>query len=624
MVVNGTSNVVNYGTCSTAAATAAKVVSCSNFALITGAEITVKFTTTNTAANPTLNVNSTGAKDIYYRGSAISAGYLAANRTYTFRYNGTQYELVGDLNTDTKNTAGSTDTSSKIYLIGATSQGANPQTYSHDTVYVDSGGRVVSNGYCLGLDDPFFKTGLKTSKSYTFPAETSKTYYVTLKSQSSFDKQKFMFRTTGDNTNHITLAIINARPYMEATIYGQTLRYNGPEISQIAVYKNTTASYKHDIVLTVKTNPKTTTTLYVNSNDNFDLSSECISTTAPTGALEASFAPSYDDRLFTTGPIYAGGGFTGNLSGNASTATKLATARTIALTGSITGSGTFDGSGNLSIATTTNHTHSYLPLSGGTVTGDLTIQKTSTISANSPATLNFKTVQSDNNVTSSAYIRVYDDHDTNPHGTNMVIQSAGNIIIGSGESPSACYSTDLINSASENMYITSDNNIYFYTNCNTYADKKTSVYINNAGALYGAVWNDYAEFRICKDNFKPGQVVLENGDDTLSIASQRLQRGCSIISDTFGFAIGETDEAKCPIAVSGRVLAYGYESREEFKKHIGWPVCSGPNGTVSIMTEEEEEKYPSRIIGTISAVPDYETWGTGNVSVNGRIWIKIR
>ena len=88
MVVNGTSNVVNYGTCSTAAATAAKVVSCSNFALMTGAEITVKFTVTNTAANPTLNVNNTGAKAIYYRGSAISAGYLAANRTYTFRYNG--------------------------------------------------------------------------------------------------------------------------------------------------------------------------------------------------------------------------------------------------------------------------------------------------------------------------------------------------------------------------------------------------------------------------------------------------------------------------------------------------------------------------------------------------------
>ena len=41
--------------------------------------------------------------------------------------------------TDTKNTAGSTDTSSKIYLIGATTQAANPQTYSDDEVYATSG-----------------------------------------------------------------------------------------------------------------------------------------------------------------------------------------------------------------------------------------------------------------------------------------------------------------------------------------------------------------------------------------------------------------------------------------------------------------------------------------------------
>ena len=99
--VDGSDTRVNYGICSTAAATVEKVVDCTGFALVTGSEITVKFTVTNTAANPTLNVNSTGKKAIYYRGAAISAGYLAANRTYTFRYNGTQYELVGDLDTNT-------------------------------------------------------------------------------------------------------------------------------------------------------------------------------------------------------------------------------------------------------------------------------------------------------------------------------------------------------------------------------------------------------------------------------------------------------------------------------------------------------------------------------------------
>ena len=48
---------------------------------------------------------------------------------------------------DTKNTAGSTDTSSKIFLIGAVSQAANPQTYSHDTVYVGTDGCLYSNGH---------------------------------------------------------------------------------------------------------------------------------------------------------------------------------------------------------------------------------------------------------------------------------------------------------------------------------------------------------------------------------------------------------------------------------------------------------------------------------------------
>ena len=77
--------------------------------------------------------------------------------------------------------------------------------------------------------------------------------------------------------------------------------------------------------------------------------------------------------------------FVGSLNGNAATATKLATARTISLTGSVTGSGTFDGSGNLSITTTTNHTHSYLPLSGGTLTGNLQIGNSDSSSTSAEA-----------------------------------------------------------------------------------------------------------------------------------------------------------------------------------------------------------------------------------------------
>ena len=139
--------------------------------------------------------------------------------------------------------------------------------------------------------------------------------------------------------------------------------------------------------------------------------------------------------------------------------------------------------------------------------------------------------------------------------------------------------------------------------------------------LYGAVWNDYAEYREA-DTIQGGRCVREVGDDTLVLTTKRLMRGCSITSDTWGFAQGETDKCKTPIAVSGRVLAYYSGDIKEFKP--GYPVCSGPNGTVSVMTEEEEEKYPSRIIGTVSEIPTYEKWGTGNVEVNGRIWIRIR
>lgn len=141
-------------------------------------------------------------------------------------------------------------------------------------------------------------------------------------------------------------------------------------------------------------------------------------------------------------------------------------------------------------------------------------------------------------------------------------------------------------------------------------------------ALYGAVWNDYAEFRE-GDTIDAGRCVVEVGDDTLITSTERMMPGANITSDTFGFAIGETEQAKTPIAVSGRVLAYPYESREEFKKNIGRPVCSGPNGTVSIMTDEEYRNKGYCAIGTISAVPDYEEWGTGKVKVNGRVWIKV-
>ena len=101
---NGEGAIQHFGVCSTAAESKEKVVTCVGYKLATGSRIEVKFSTTNTATEPTLNVNNTGAKPVFYRGAAIGAGNLAANRVYSFVYNGAQYELIGDINTDT-NTA---------------------------------------------------------------------------------------------------------------------------------------------------------------------------------------------------------------------------------------------------------------------------------------------------------------------------------------------------------------------------------------------------------------------------------------------------------------------------------------------------------------------------------------
>ena len=108
----------HYGTCSTAAATVAKVVTLSGFSLYTGAQVTVKFTYANTAANPTLNVNSTGAKKIRVNNKNITSQYYwGANNTVTFIFDGT-YWVVSDTSASSI-LASWASTIDKTYIDGA-------------------------------------------------------------------------------------------------------------------------------------------------------------------------------------------------------------------------------------------------------------------------------------------------------------------------------------------------------------------------------------------------------------------------------------------------------------------------------------------------------------------------
>ena len=146
-----------------------------------------------------------------------------------------------------------------------------------------------------------------------------------------------------------------------------------------------------------------------------------------------------------------------------------------------------------------------------------------------------------------------------------------------------------------------------------------------APSVEGAVFNDYAEYRALKDpieSYEPGYCMTCNRDGKLFRTSSRMQHCEGITSDTFGFSIGRTDEATVPLAVAGRVLVYPLEEPDTY--YTGQAVCASRDGKVSKMTDVEVRQNPDRIVGIVSEIPTYKTWGTNNVEVNGRIWITIK
>lgn len=97
---SSTGSSVFYGTCATAAATAAKVVVCEEFTssdLVEGTVLYVKFTNACTYnGTSTLNVNSTGAHDIARVGTTKTIRYYwSAGEVIAFVYDGTNWVMEG-------------------------------------------------------------------------------------------------------------------------------------------------------------------------------------------------------------------------------------------------------------------------------------------------------------------------------------------------------------------------------------------------------------------------------------------------------------------------------------------------------------------------------------------------
>lgn len=114
-----------YATSSTAAGTAAKVatLSAGSLTLKAGVSVSVKFTNANTAINPTLNVNGTGAKVVYTNG--VRYAFWSAGQTVVFTYDGTNWQVA------------STPVYANIATVG-NSAGRN--------VYIDDEAAYIRNG----------------------------------------------------------------------------------------------------------------------------------------------------------------------------------------------------------------------------------------------------------------------------------------------------------------------------------------------------------------------------------------------------------------------------------------------------------------------------------------------
>ena len=119
-------SVVCYGTCSIGGSTAAKTVTPTSgtFNLEAGAQIIVKFRYKNTASNPTLNVNSSGAKSIYFNGSIIGTGDTKniLKWAVNFIYDGSYYHIVSSSLVDSGYTQNNIlPTAKNSYILGSAS-----------------------------------------------------------------------------------------------------------------------------------------------------------------------------------------------------------------------------------------------------------------------------------------------------------------------------------------------------------------------------------------------------------------------------------------------------------------------------------------------------------------------
>lgn len=193
-IVDATAPRTWYGTSSTTASTAEKAVTCSNYVLKAGAIIGVLFSTANTAATPTLNVNSTGAKAIFIGSNVALSGTAnvlkwSANTMVYFMYDGTYYRYLTAVaaasveqprgaNTwyGTANTSASTQAKTSTINNFVLTKGAVASIY-FSTANTYTSAKITLNINSTGAKDVYYNgTVTSSTNTCTWPAGTVVTF----------------------------------------------------------------------------------------------------------------------------------------------------------------------------------------------------------------------------------------------------------------------------------------------------------------------------------------------------------------------------------------------------------------------------------------------------------------
>lgn len=163
-------NCIYRGVCSTSANTAAKTVSVdSNFTLTAGVFVAIRFEQMNAASNPTLNVNNTGAKAIFYRGAAWKTSQDPARQydTILMTYDGTQWMISALLEPNKVNFSNASST------LRAKNFNLDTSTSSNGTITRTS-----------GIQDLYFDSDILSTTSGLFPHSSNANACITVKTNS--------------------------------------------------------------------------------------------------------------------------------------------------------------------------------------------------------------------------------------------------------------------------------------------------------------------------------------------------------------------------------------------------------------------------------------------------------